>query len=375
MKTTKYILCFLSFALCALTACEQPVDDPKRDEALILTSSADTVICKQQLAGQAALQLTWTAGTNNGTGSAIAYTIDIDKAGNAFASGLQLLIGRTMDRTIVFSHDMLADTLKQAFADIQEEQFYTFEMRVRAKVVKTGDEQVSPVIKLVVKLKTPVPELYLIGDATPNGWSLERATSMLIDYDDPGHYTWSGPMYQGEFKLLTSTESWLPCYVSDETDPKVMHYRENEEDYPDFKWQIPYSGNYTIEVDTRSLNMVIISHSEPPVEETYSHIYRIGDATPGGWSWDAITELSHPQVDVFTYEGPLNAGQIKFPTEIKHDWSGEMIYAPTPDCAPAENGSYDIHTGDPDNKWLIPSAGNWSITIDIKNNTISFSAL
>ena len=44
-------------------------------------------------------------------------------------------------------------------------------------------------------------------------------------------------------------------------------------------------------------------------------------------------------------------------------------------CAPAENGSYDIHTGDPDNKWLIPSAGNWSITIDIKNNTISFSAL
>ena len=340
MKTTKYILCFLS-----------------------------------QLAGQAALQLTWTAGTNNGTGSAIAYTIDIDKAGNAFASGLQLLIGRTMDRTIVFSHDMLADTLKQAFADIQEEQFYTFEMRVRAKVVKTGDEQVSPVIKLVVKLKTPVPELYLIGDATPNGWSLERATSMLIDYDDPGHYTWSGPMYQGEFKLLTSTESWLPCYVSDETDPKVMHYRENEEDYPDFKWQIPYSGNYTIEVDTRSLNMVIISHSEPPVEETYSHIYMIGDATPGGWSWDAITELSHPQVDVFTYEGPLNAGQIKFPTEIKHDWSGEMIYAPTPDCAPAENGSYDIHTGDPDNKWLIPSAGTWSITIDIKNNTISFSAL
>ena len=164
MKTTKYILCFLSFALCALTACEQPVDDPKRDEALILTSSADTVICKPQLAGQAALQLTWTAGTNNGTGSAIAYTIDIDKAGNAFASGLQLLIGRTMDRTIVFSHDMLADTLKQAFADIQEEQFYTVEMRVRAKVVKTGDEQVSPVIKLVVKLKTPVPELYLIGD-------------------------------------------------------------------------------------------------------------------------------------------------------------------------------------------------------------------
>jgi len=375
MKATKYIFSLLSVVLFALTACEQPVEDPQRDEKLILTASADTVVCKPQLAGQTALQLTWTAGTNNGTGSAIAYTIDIDKQGNAFASALQLPIGRTMDRTLALSHTQLADTLKQAFADLQDEQFYTFELRVRAKVVKTGDEQISPVIPLVVKLKTPVPDIYLIGDATPNGWSLDRATLMLTDYDNPGHYTWSGPMYKGEFKLLTSTEEWLPCYVRDETDPTKMHFRQTEEDYPDYKWEIPYSGNYTIEVDTRMLTMAITSHSEPPVEETYSHIYMIGDATPGGWSWDAVTELSHPEVDIFTYEGPLNAGQIKFPTEIKHDWSGEMIYAPTPDCAPQENGSYDIHSGDPDNKWLIPSAGNWSITIDIKNNTISFSAL
>ena len=375
MKTTKYIFSLLTVVLCALTACEQPVAEPQRDEKLILTASADSVICKPHLAGQTALQLTWTAGTNNGTGSAIAYTIDIDKAGNAFASGLQLLIGRTMDRTLALSHALLADTMKVAFPDMQQEQFYAFEMRVRAKVVMTGDEQVSPVIPLAVKLMAPVQEIYLIGDATPNGWSLERATLMLTDYDDPGHYTWSGPMYQGEFKLLTSTESWLPCYVRDETDPKLMHYRETEDAYPDYKWEIPYSGNYTIEVDTRTLTMAIISHSEPPVEETYSHIYMIGDATPGGWIWDAVTELSHPEVDIFTYEGPLNAGQIKFPTEIKHDWSGEMIYAPTPDCAPQENGSYDIHSGDPDNKWLIPAAGNWSITIDIKNNTISFSAL
>ena len=375
MKTTKYILCFLSVVLCALTACEQPVEEPQRDDKLVLTASADTVICKPQLAGQTALQLTWTAGTNNGTGSAIAYTIDIDKAGNAFAGGLQLLIGRTMDRTLAFSHELLADTLKQTFADILDEQFYTFEMRVRATVVKTGDEQVSPVITLTVKLNAPVPEIYLIGDATPNGWSLERATSMIIDYDDPGHYTWSGPMYQGEFKLLTSTESWLPCYVRDEDDQTVMHFRETEEDYPDYKWEIPYSGNYTIEVDTRLLTIAIISHTEPPVEETYSHIYMMGDATPGGWSWDNLTEMQHPETNLFTWEGNLGAGQIKFPTEIKSDWSGEMIYAPTPDCAVSENGTFAIHTGDPDSKWLIPAAGNWSITINIQDTTISFKQL
>lgn len=37
--------------------------------------------------------------------------------------------------------------------------------------------------------------------------------------------------------------------------------------------------------------------------------------------------------------------------------------------------TYDAHKGDPDNKWVIPAAGNWSIRIDIQNTTISFKQL
>ena len=71
----------------------------------------------------------------------------------------------------------------------------------------------------------------------------------------------------------------------------------------------------------------------------------------------------------------LKRGEIKFPTEIKSDWSGEMLFAPEPNCEPTENGTFDAHKGDPDNKWVIPAAGNWSIRIDIQNTTISFKQL
>ena len=216
------------------------------------------------------------------------------------------------------------------------------------------------------------PHLYLIGDATAGGWELSKATLMHIDANDSAHFTWSGSMNKGEFKLLTTIEGWLPCYVCDENDPTKMHLREKEEDYPDIKWIIPFAGDYTIDVNIKELKMTIIPPEQP---EKYSHLYMIGDATPGGWSWDDVTEMNHPEKDLFTWSGHLNSGEIKFPTEIKYDWSGEMLYAPTLDCAPSENGTYDAHSGAPDNKWRITEAGDWKIQININDATISFVKL
>ena len=102
-------------------------------------------------------------------------------------------------------------------------------------------------------------------------------------------------------------------------------------------------------------------------------IYMIGDATPGGWSWDNVTEMSKNPNDPneFVYEGPLSEGEIKFPLEIDHSWGGDFILAPTANCAPSENGSYVIGN-QPDNKWKISEAGNYRIVINAFNETISF---
>ena len=362
---------FILLAAGGLTSCEKPAE-PVAEKELALTLSTDSVFCLPVYRDLAALEMSWTTGTNHGTGSAIAYTLEMDREGNNFADGLKWEIGRTANRTMVFSHRQLADTLYLTYPEVKEGEYVVFDCRVRAQVVQTGEEQVSPVVKVAIAWNaTMMTDLYLVGDATPHGWDLARATAMVMDMTNFTTFSWTGTMHKGEFKLMSTTEDWFPCFVKDSTDDSKMVYRDSEERYPDFKWAIAKTGNYRITADVEALTIEIAYLGG----EAYSHIYMIGDAAPGGWSWDNLTEMQHPETGIFTYQGHLNTGQIKFPTEIRSDWSGEMLYAPVPDCAPAENGTFDAHAGDPDNNWLIPESGEWSIRININDTTISFTKL
>lgn len=366
---------FICFVLCALClfSCKKPQDEPQRDEALVLTALHDSVVCNSRLGDMTALQLTWTAGTNHGTGSAIAYTIDMNLADSAMEDGLHFEIGRTMDRTFALTHRQLIDSVLPFFPSIKDDEPMRFALRVRAKVVMSGEQQVSEIQPVsIVRIMADTTRLYLIGDAMPNGWDRDHAAQMQWDMSTLSGYTWTGKMHKGEFKILATTEDWIPCYVRDPQDEEHMLYWSETETQDDLKWSIDAPGSYTIDVDTKARTIAITVNE---ITEMYDHIYMIGDATPGGWSWDHLTSMQHPEKDLFIYEGPLNAGQIKFPTEIKSDWSGEMLYAPTPDCPVSENGTFEIHTGDPDNKWVVPAAGNWSITINIQDTTISFKQL
>lgn len=360
------VLCFMLFP-----ACKHSVD-PVDDKPITLSLSKDSVFCLPIYKDMTAVTLAWTSGTNHGSGSAIAYTIEMDVQGNEFAGGLKWNIGRTADRTLVLTHKHFADTLAQTFPQLAEGKYYLFDFRVKAAILASDEVHVSDIVTIPIAWNTSMlTDLFLIGDATLAGWSLERATPMHIDMQHFEHFFWSGQLHKGELKLLTTNTDWLPCYVKNAEDATKMVYRPNDEAYPDYKWVITQTGNYTIDAYIDSLTIAITFTGG----EAYSHIYMIGDATPGGWSWDNLTELQHPEPFIFTYNGPLSAGQIKFPTEIKSDWSGEMLFAPTPDCAPSATGKFDIHVGDPDNKWIIPNAGDWNIRINFKDTTISFVKL
>lgn len=370
MKHLRLTIILVS-VLSVFASCEKSVQ-PSTDEPLTLKLSTDSVLCLPIYKDLPALELAWTAGTNHGTGSAISYSIDMDIEGNNFSGGLSWEIGRTADRTLVFGHKQLADTLALTFPEIAEGQYTRFEWRVKAIVLDTKEQQVSKTVSVALAWRASMlTDLYLIGDATPSGWNRERATPMVIDMNNFSSFSWTGQMHKGEFKMLTTTEDWIPSYVRDTLDAGKIVYRPTEDAYPDKKWNITQAGNYRIEVDVQALTINITYIGG----EVYSHIYMIGDATPGGWSWDNITELNHPETNIFTYEGNLGSGQLKFPTELKSDWSGEMLYALTPDCAPTASGKFDAHTGDPDNKWLISDPGEYQIRINIKDTTISFVKL
>lgn len=466
-------------ALVGMTGCEEDIVLDKGESPLEVKLSSDTVWCDQRADAQEALQITWTSGTNQGTGAAISYFFEMDLKGNDFQGGIKYDIGKTDSRVISFTNKELTDTLMHYFPTIPLEQYSEFEIRVTATVdAASVPTQVSPVKSVkIAPYKWRVLNLYIIGDATPNGWDNQLATIMSSDYDNIAHFTWQGMLNKGEIKFNAQLGDWYPCYVRDNDDPTKMHYREKEEDYPDNKWVIEEAGNYLIDVNLDELTvsftnldgevpfteLYLVGEAAPtaikleqssddsfiftyngalsagtllistttatsgcagyqPLDSNglgstgilllsdlgtasnqwnipaankysvkldlrnnrleigdyvgYEHIWIMGSAAPGGWSWDDITEMqrdaSNP--NVFRYEGYLSKGELKFPLEIDHNFGGDFILAPQANCPISENGTYFIGN-QPDNKWIISEAGNYRITIDVENETISFVKL
>ena len=362
-----------------LCGCEYKINQNKGEEELALSVSTDTVVLKQRESSSQAIELVWTSGTNHGTGSAIAYElqIDVEDSNSAFAGGIHWVLGKTTSRTLSFSHTEWQDTLLAYFPAIPLEEYTTLQARVIATIVVTQEVQVSPIITFVVMPYVErAQELYLVGDATPNGWDAQRAQYMRQDAEDQSLFTYEGVLSRGEFKLLLKPGEWLPCYVRNAEDSTKMVYRATEEDYPDCKWWISKKSNYRIEAHVDNLTMTVIDLGGDFEEPIFYELYMIGDATPGGWSWDRVTALVQDDEDInhFSYSGPLFAGEIKFPTEIVHDWSGQFLLAPAPNCAPAAEGTYVVGNS-PDNKWVIPTAGEWKIDIYADKQTICFQPL
>ena len=143
------------------------------------------------------------------------------------------------------------------------------ETRTELRIMQSGEavytvdiDEIDSIVLVDVHIPDAEEPIYMVGDATPGGWYIEKATPMNADENVRGHFTWTGMLNQGEFKILISTDSWLPCYVRDWDDPTIMHLRHSEEDYFDYKWNIPAAGVYSIDVHLDQLTITITSQSE-----------------------------------------------------------------------------------------------------------------
>ena len=104
-----------------------------------------------------------------------------------------------------------------------------------------------------------------------------------------------------------------------------------------------------------------------------THIYMIGDATPGEWSLDEAQEFtqSASNKDVFTWEGNLKLGTFKM-SDVK-SFDAPFFRPSSNNVIVNSNGvsaSDVIYTKDPDDKWKVTEAGTYKITLNLKNKTI-----
>ena len=103
---------------------------------------------------------------------------------------------------------------------------------------------------------TPFSMIYLVGDATPNGWDIGNATAMDAVSGNSFKFTWTGHLNAKEIKFTCDRKTdWNGAFflaTSGGANPsgseEQMLY-SNVGSNPDNKWNITEAGTYTIELD------------------------------------------------------------------------------------------------------------------------------
>lgn len=362
-KWSMLLFCLLT----TLTSCleEEKLEIVKMGTP-VLTSSTSKIVLSQKQESNTVLTLSWTPGNNEGTNKAIDYVVQIDKKGNNFTAPVEIELGKAIYKS-QFQVSNFNDLLLNSLLLTAGEEV-TLEFRV---VSQTKDATVEPdfsnVIEVMVTPYEPVfvPEnLYLVGDATPNGWNAGAATPMIRNNNDHSVFTWQGTLNAGEFKFLTILDNWIPSYQKGANDNTLV--LRTDFGQPDDKFAIASKGSYTVTVDLIALTISIEALESSP----YNELWIVGDATPKGWNIDGADPMKQNPSDpfVFSFNAMLNVGEFKIATA--KNWSA-LFYRPLSQHPAITETTVQLSAGDPDNKWYIENAGAYKITLDLRQNTIN----
>lgn len=111
-----------------------------------------------------------------------------------------------------------------------------------------------------------------------------------------------------------------------------------------------------------------------PIVLTYDKVYMIGDATTAGWTIANAVPMakSADNAKMFTWTGPLAAGEIKFPTALS--FSSDTFGAATTGQTVSNNKAQLSPGGNPDVKWKLAGteAGTYKITLNTQDLTVLF---
>jgi len=353
----------VSIAITGLfTSCDQNLpDNMAKAGALALTASKTSVELNQKNDANEAIGLTWTTGTNKGTGASISYTIQIDKKGNHFSKAITEDMGKGI-YSKSFSVGILNDSLLTRWG-CTAGTATSLEARVISTIYSTpAVNDTSTVITISVTPYQPVSKtLYIIGDASPVGWNSDNALA-LTPQGDPTVFVYQGSLSVGSFKFITKKGQFLPAYNKGADDTKIIYRTDNSQ--ADAQFSITSAGVYKVVVNLLDLSISFGKLNMP----AYSDIYMVGGAAPNGWDIANATKLTQDTSNpfIFTYRGVMQAGEFKFPVNRNTDWGQDMFEK-------ADDTHMYLHPGGTagDDKWTIAKKGYYTITLNQMDNTVT----
>ncbi|MEP6927023.1 MAG: SusF/SusE family outer membrane protein, partial [Ginsengibacter sp.] len=369
-KKAKSQFAFLLLVLFSFfnNSCKKPdyVQSNKANNSLTLSVVKTSFVLKQTEDANDAVDLIWTSGSNHGTNASISYTIKIDKQGNNFSNAITEDLGSG-----TFEKRFTVKDLNNLLLTHWNLPAYTeaiLEVKVIAKVSNAAAPADSSNI-LVIKVTPYLPvtaTLYLIGDATPNGWNSNSATPLTASATKAGEFTWDGHLTSGNLKFITTLGQFLPSYNKGANDSTLIYRNDNNQ--PDDQFVISTPGNYTITLNLLDLSISLATSSVPP----YKKLWMLGDATPSGWNINTPDEMrvDSSNLFVFKYNEILTVGEFKIPTATGN-FTTDYYMPLTNHPAITSTGVQLVHDGNPDLKWQITNPGPYKITLDLQNLTIN----
>ncbi len=358
----KNILKFASFIFgcAALASC---VDDnymelDKGHDELTLSVNASEFVLNEAEHGADALELSWTTGTNFGTGNKIYYTLEIAKAGTDFAAPYIVVENKIQTYSFKATVEQLNSAVRSFFGEAEES--LALEARVTATVPETDELQESVVAFNVTTYKPVTSVLYIFGEGTKTGWSLDSMEEMKRV--DNGIFTWTGKLFGGKAFKFAVQRDFIPTY--NYAAEGKLAYRATYDD-PDDCFYVEETGNYQVDVNLLDLTISIkASSAETPL---FDSMYLIGNMT--GWSFEP---LEVDLVDPFLFRmGRFfdKGGDFKFAT-ANGSWENNFK-APYANAPYTESKTVFVSGYDPDDKWYLQDSETgkaYKICFDVRKD-------
>ncbi len=241
--------------------------------------------------------------------------------------------------------------------------------RIATVTVKAGTLSKTVKVTQAAKGTTPEPpveepeytvtELYILGGATDNGWSLDTMEAFVKNGEV---WVWEGNLKPGEqfrFPLQKVSGQWWPCLVPT-ADGTAVVYAEDEvtNDY-----SVAEDGKYKVTVNPADASLSVERIGDrDSAQLAVTELYMLGSACDTGWSLDDMQAFTN-NGGIFTWTGNLKAGEeFRFPLQkVSNQWWPCLMIS--------EDGKSLVYGTSDDEKvvYKVAETGNYTITIDARD--------
>ncbi len=373
MKRLNKIIYLLAFALFAFASCKKDgvMLTATKGTQPLLTASANNLHYTQADSSSNGITLNWTA-SDYGYPAAVSYTLQFSYHDSAFSAMQEIGMGATLTKSYtVAAFNNLVLNLNYPVA-VRDTVLARVKSQITPNVFVYSDTMqiiITPYSQKPIPIFTPPDSLYIVGNATPGGWSnpVPIPSQKLTKIDKYGN-VFAAVLYLtggNQFLLLPKNGDWSHKYATSSSSSATTGGSFAPDAANNFNGPVT-SGLYEVIVDFVKGTYTITPVTTNPIP---ANLYIVGDATAGGWTnpvplpSQQFTQVSNGEFQI-TLSLSSTGSYLFLP--VNGDWSNKY------GGSSAAGGTLLYDGAVPSSNTPAPSvSGNYLIDVNILASTYS----